>query len=359
MATQNIILVAGFNYENARNPTFLQSANNRMSRLLAKSKSSADLVFTLFDVGGGVIKQSKVDPKVGKRSWNEIKRFNSVTTANYSSFVTGKENVFDKNPSGVMSITDIYSFVQDIGAGSDKGTVTELSFFTHGFMGGPILVNSFEGTSFIGSASRDSDDKDARQVKDFIAPTMEPAALAKFTAAFADTSIVWIWGCVFNAAANRVLGRLFKSSKFRSTAPGKIKDTDKFTFDFSEDDPAPSPDDAFNNIVNLMLPGGKLSGRDYTVNVTFQKIKDSFERTMSRTYADKISKAILSGGIVFAALPGTGTDYEELDKNVRLPLMVVPTRMPPFSNNFSQSLLFYKTYLNIGFDPENRGYGAF
>jgi len=80
---------------------------------------------------------------------------------------------------------------------------------------------------------------------------------------------------------------------------------------------------------------------------------------LSETYADKISKAIPPGATTFAALPGTGTDYEELDKRIRFPWMVVPTRMPPFSNNFSQSLFFYKTYMNIGFDPENRGYGAF
>jgi len=354
MSIQNILLVAGFNYENARNPTFLQSCNNRMARLLEKSRSSTDMVFTLFDVAGGVIMQSQVDPKTKKRSWNEMQRFTGVTTANYSSFVTGKENRFDTNASGVMSITDVYKFVQTIGAGSDKGTVIELNFFSHGWMGGPILVNSIDAAPGDASKPRDPGDKDARRWKDFIAPNMDATALANFRAAFAATGIVWTWGCSFYRAAHIVLSQLFKTSKFRSTPPAKIKDTDKFTLDFSDDDPNP-----FNEIVNEILPGGKRSGRSYTVTVTFLRIKDAFDSLLSDNYSATIATVIPSGATTFGALPGTGADYEELDKNVRLPLMVVPTRMPPFSNDFSKSLLFYKNHMTVQFDPEHRGYGAF
>jgi hypothetical protein len=202
--------------------------------------------------GGGVIKQSKVDAKTSRRVWSDLQTFSRVTAANYSGFTTGEENTFNKNPSGVMSITDIYALIQGIGGGADKGTVIELSFFSHGFMGGPILVNSFDTTN--DPVIRDSDDKDARQSKDFQAPTMDAKALGNFKAAFADSAVVWIWGCVFNSAVNKVLGRLFKTSKFRSTPPGKLKDTEKFTLDFSEDNPKPSPDDDFNTIVGTILP---------------------------------------------------------------------------------------------------------
>jgi hypothetical protein len=231
MPNQNVVVVAGFNYENLKNPIFVQCANNRIARLLAASKSPKDLVFTLCDVGGGVIKQSKVDAKTGKRAWSDLQTFSKVTAANYSVFTTGKENAFNKNPSGVMSITDIYALIQGIGAGADKGTVTELSFFSHGFMGGPILVNSYDMSG--DPAARDPDDKDAREWKDFQAPTMDAKALGNFKAAFADSAVVWIWGCVFYSAVNKVLGRLFKTSKFRSTPPGKLKETDKFTLNFS------------------------------------------------------------------------------------------------------------------------------
>jgi hypothetical protein len=353
---QSVLLVAGFNYENLSNPIFLQCCNNRMAWLLAKSKRSVDMVFTLFDVGGGVIKQNKADPKTKKRSWTDLQTFTAVTTKNYSSFVTGTENRFDKNPEGIMSITDVYSFVQGVGAGAEKGTVIELSFFSHGWMGGPILVNSFDHAS---GDARDPNDKDARQWKDFKAPNMDATALAKFRAAFADNSIVWIWGCSFFRAAHLVLSQLFKTSKYRSTPPGKIQDTDTFTLDFSEDDPHPSQEDDFNTVVNSVLPGGRLSGRSYTITVTFSKIHDAFENQLTNSYSSKIANAIPAGGTVFGALPGTGSDYEANDKHIRLPLMRIPTRRPPYDNDFSRTLSFYRTYIGIALDPENRGYGTF
>lgn len=352
MSVENVLLVAGFNYENVRNPTFLQGCANRMARLLGKATSGADLVFTLFDVGAGVIQQSKTDPATKKRAWTELQRFSAVTTANYSSFVTGKENHFDTSPSGVMSITDVYQFVQAIGGGADHGTVTELSFFSHGWMGGPILVNSFEALSTV-PAKRDPNDKDARTFKDFVAPNMDDKAAGHFGAAFAATALVWIWGCSFARPAHIVLAELFKSSKYRSTPVGRIKDSDKFTLDFSVSTPTPTADD-LDAIVNIILPGGRRSGRSYTANVTFLDIKNAFDKQIANTYCAKMSAA--SGAKTFGALPGT---YADEEKNVRLPLMVVPTRKPPYDDNLTATLTFYKTYMGVKLDPENRGYGTF
>jgi hypothetical protein len=314
MPNQNVLLVAGFNYENI----LLQRCNNRMARLLAKSKSAADLTFTLFGVGGGVIRQNQADPKTRERSWTEKRRFTPVTAANYSSFVNGSENHFDKNPAGILSITDLYSFVQDIGAGADKGTVEELASSRMGEWVGSILVNSFDNLPRT-ALMRDPNDKDARQWKDFIAPNMDDKALANFHAAFTDTCIVWTWGCSF-FAPRTWCSQLFKTSKFRSTPLGKLRDTDSFILDFSEDNPHPSPTDDFNRVVNSLVPGGRLSGRNYTVTVTLSQIIDTFETQLSNTYASKVANATPSGGTTFAALPGTGADYE---------------------------------------DPENHGYGAF
>jgi hypothetical protein len=355
MAIQHVLLVAGFNYENAGNPVFLQCCNNRMTRLLSKSKSSDDLVFTLFDVGGGVIQQSKVDPVTKKRSWKVLQNLTAVTKANYSKFVTGEENQFDKNPSGVMSITDVYAFVQSIGAGPEKGTVLELSFFSHGFMGGPIIVNSFDHSG--SPTARDPNDKDGRRLKDFIAPNMDATALANFRGAFASPAVVWIWGCVFFRALNIILSQIFKTSKFRTTSPGKLKDADRFTLDFSEDDPHPSADDDFNTVVRIL--GGTPSKKSFTKTVSLLDIKTILDEKMTDAYAAAISRVMPAGVTVFAALPGTGTDYEELDKSVRLPLMLVPRRSPPYPNDFSRSVTFYKNYLDSALDPENHGYGAF
>lgn len=354
MTIQNVVLVAGFNYENDRNPVFLEGCNNRMARLLQKAKTSHDLVFTLFDVGGGVIKQSAADAKTKKRSWTTLNTFNPVTRANYSTFDVGTENHFDQNPSGTMSITDVYEFIQGLGAGSDPHSVVELSFFSHGWMGGPILVNSFDSTSNNPTQPRDHDDKDARIFKDFIAPNMDATALSNFRAAFAPTGIIWTWGCSFFRPIYLVLTLLFKTSKFRSTPPGKLKDTDQFTLDFLNDPPPPSRTDDFNAIVNDVLPGGRISGRSYVVTATFLQIKNMVRVRLDRTYSKKISVA--SGVTTFGALPGT---YAEQEKKVRLPLMVVPTRDPPQSANLTPDLKFYKTYMGVRLDPEGRGYGRF
>src|SRR5262249_193298 len=156
-----------------------------------------------------------------------------------------------------------------------KGTLQELSFFGHGWQGGPILVNSFDPTKSDPTQPRNADDKDARQFKDFIAPTMDTTQLANFRAAFASPAIVWICGSSFVRAAHIVLGRLFHSAKFRSTPAGTLKDTDSFTLDFSVDTPTPTVTD-LNTIKDSILPGGTLKGNDYTVTLSFLDIKNAF-----------------------------------------------------------------------------------
>ncbi len=354
MATQHFILVAGFNYENDKNPTFLQSCNNRMTRTLEKASAPESMIFTLFDVAGGTVTQSKVDPKTKRRGWTKLQTFTAVTRANYSSFKVGVENHFDTKPAGIMSITDVYKFVEDIGASSDKGTVEELNFFSHGWMGGPILVNSFDPTSDDPSQPRNPNDKDARIFKDFVPPTMDATALVNFNTAFAGDGFVWTWGCSFARAAHVVLSQLFKTSKYRTTPPAKIKDTDKFTLDFSEDAKTPSPTDDFNTIVNTLLPGGKKSGRSYTITVTFKQIKDLFHLELDSAYAAVLASSTNITGI--GAMPGT---YADTEKNVRLPQMLVPQRMPPYDDDLSATVKFYTTFMGMSLDPENRGYGQF
>jgi len=352
MAIEHRILVAGFNYENPSNPMFLQSCNNRMTRFLQKGPHPENMVFTLFDVAGGTLQQSKVDPKTKRRDWTKLKTFTPVTTANYSSFKVGQENHFDTKPAGVISVTDVYSFVQDIGNGADKGTVEELNFFSHGWMGGPILVNSFEDDAIAKTPKRDPNDKDAR-TKDFNDVNMNADARLKFNAAFSGTGFVWTWGCSFARVANIILSRLFSTPLFRRTPWGKLKDTDKFTLDFSDDAKPPSADDDFNAIVKL-LPGGRLSHNSYTVTVTLKQIKDLYLRMINATYT-----AVLSGqtGISsIGALPGT---YADGEKKVPLPQMIVPQSSPPYDDNLSRTIKFYTTYMAVFEDPENRGYGQF
>src|SRR5690606_7934274 len=107
--------------------------------------------------------------------------------ANYDVVKSGKETYyhFKNNQFTTMSIVDIYKTVQEIGKNEPKSLV-ELSFFSHGWMGGPILVNSFDdrqlhipvvGRIPVPNGFRDPDDRDPRTALDFIPPNMSPAAL--------------------------------------------------------------------------------------------------------------------------------------------------------------------------------------
>jgi hypothetical protein len=356
MALEHRILVAGFNYENPKNPMFLQCCNNRMTRFLEKSSHPDDLVFTLFDVAGGTVRQSRVDTKTKRRGWTDLPGFSfkTVTTANYSKFVVGNENHFDTNPDKIMSITDVYTFVQSIGTGTEKGTVEELNFFSHGWMGGPILVNSFDATANDPSKPRDPADKDARYLKDFIAPNMDATAILNFNAAFSGDGFVWTWGCSFARSLNVVLSRLFSTHLLKTTPLNKLKDTDKVTLDFSDDAKPPTPDDDFNVIVHSYFPGGKLSHNSYTITVTIKQIKELLQQRMGATYTAWLSNA--TGISSIGALPGT---YADGEKNVRLPQMVIPQRKPPYDDDLSRSVKFYITVAGATQDPENRGYGQY
>ena len=39
--------------------------------------------------------------------------------------------------------------------------------------------------------------------------------------------------------------------------------------------------------------------------------------------------------------------------------MVVPTRVPPYSDDFTRSIRFYRTYLRFRLDPEGRNYSRY
>src|SRR5205814_1820680 len=136
-----------------------------------------------------------------------------------------------------------YQAVRDIGASAtDKNTLIELSFFSHGWMGGPILVNSFDDRSTDPSGSpadlagltvRDPDDRDARAALDFIAPTMDAAALANFQNAFHPDGFVWIWGCAFPRLVHTLLTKIERNKNYKSSGVG---DETVFTFNNLETD---------------------------------------------------------------------------------------------------------------------------
>jgi hypothetical protein len=336
---RQIVLVAGFNYENP-NHKLDKYCINRIEHILNKrtgARKDASLTFTLFDVGAGVVKSFEVVG--GKREWVEKAKFTPVTSANY----TGK--VFNKDPAGVMSVTDVYDFVRAQGK-SMPGSVQELSFFSHGWVGGPILVNSFDSKPD-GSPERDPDDKDARRRKDFSAPNMDATAQAEFRDAFSVDGFTWVWGCVFIAPPFQVIHRMLKNKKYN---PSKVKDADTFKFDFSS-----AQATKFFYVDPIFFPARNADGTfPLSFEKSFAEIKEFLQRRIEATYCKSIAKATRRK--CFGALPGTYADYE---KNKTRPLMVVPRSSPPYDDNFLRYIKFYTSHLGINLDPENRGYGTY
>jgi hypothetical protein len=192
-----VVLVAGFDYEQ-KGVSFADISRNRMARLLKKAPA---LKIIFCDFESGEIRSSEVDPK-GKRSWKLVKSFTPINSANYTTI--GSRNVFNKNQTGTMSITDIYKLVQDIGK-NEPGTLIELSFFSHGWMGGPLLVNSDDPNP--NHPFRDANDRDPRIFKDFEPPNMMTLDKENFSKAFSTTGFTWVWGCAFADIFHQVIHR--------------------------------------------------------------------------------------------------------------------------------------------------------
>lgn len=336
---KRILLVAGFDYED---PSHLMNSycHNRIKRILRKkrgSESDPALSFTLFDVGAGKIRTFDVSGK--KRVWADQTTFTPVTAAdNY----TGR--TFNRNQSGRMSITDIYDFVRKQGR-SEPGTVHELSFFAHGWAGGPLLVNSFDNLP--ADTRRDPDDKDGRALKDFTEPNMDATGRSELAAAFAPAGFTWLWGCVFAAPPFQVLHRLLRDKLYKS---GKLKNDDLIELRYFTREHA----DKFFASDTIFFPERRGDGT-YALSFyrSFLEIKEFFQRMIDLSYCKRIAKA--TGRKCYGALPGTYSEYDK--KTSFLPLMLVP-RSSAYSANFSGQVNFYKRHMGITLDPEGRGYGT-
>ena len=356
MATLQVLIMAGFDYQGG-GVDFLSMAQNRRARLLA---ASSQLTVTIMDVGSGTTIVSEMTTNAAgtlTRQVTKTSTHSSVTAANYSTGL-GHHARFDKSQSGRMSITDLYAAVQAIGANkATAATLAEVSVFSHGFFGGPILVNSDDNS---GSATaRDADDKDARSQKDFAAPNMTAAQLAAFKGAFAPDAFWWNWGCTFTSSYRQVTHRFIHSPLHQRTPPGKLKDTDKVTFSFPEDMAQDIYGDDTTFFPQTKNVGGRNAGKfkDLTFDRTVKEIREFFKRGVADSYHAAVGKAanINARG----AFLGTYADYESNDKRIRLPLMEIPRSVAIFGTDFTGYIRMWTTDFGFSQDPEGHGYGVF
>jgi hypothetical protein len=354
-----VVLVAGYDYERG-GVDFEAIALNRMRLLIrrhqaAQRRAHASLSrlietaprFVLFDVKTGLVRQSVAAKPKGTRAWSEVARFQPVTSANYS----GGGLRFDTDHAGRLSITDVYEQVQTLGT-TDPRSLGELSFLSHGYVGGPILVNSWDNSA--SETDRDPNDKDARALKDFVGPTIDDKKRAAFQAAFASDGHAWMWGCAFYNGSRQVLHRVLSSGKYRTTRLGGVADDDVFEFRFARDDAVRFLRFFRDDRDHEFFPAvGTEAEFPVTFRRTFEEVKTYLSRHLD-TYCQRL--AVAAQVPCFGALTGTYADYE---KEVALPVMVVPTRKPPYSDDFTRYVQFYTTYLGVTLDPEGRHYGRY
>jgi hypothetical protein len=347
------ILVAGIDYE-FKGVDFRLFSDNRMKRIMLANKKKDDLTFMIFDFKKGEVFTNKVTYPGGKQTENKStlspSPFTPLTRANFDRFVVAGEThfKFKDGQHGTMSILDIYKAVQKIGTDSPN-TLMELSFFSHAYMGGPILVNSFDDSTMnflLGTGTipfplpanmRDPDDMDPRGTKDFIAPTMDATALTDFQNAFDPNGHIWIWGCAFPRLVHEILYKIEHNPSYKDSGLG-----DDVIFKITN----------FNNSQAELLErallvelGGPFPDKK-KIEIKFKFLKYFFCKVTVASYSHKIaeqSKVKTYGGVM-----GTYSEYD----TGHLALMRVE---PSFTRHFT----FYKNYLGFNFDPEGRWYGEY
>ena len=155
--------------------------------------------------------------------------------------------------------------------------------------------------------------------------------------------VVWLWGCNFNKAFLIIFAAMRRSGKYKS---GGLKDSVKFTLGFQEEKKrTPTQQDlqhliftqVWENLGNTGSPPLKSGLISFRVNMTFEDIKAAFIlNALENTFSQQA--AVLLGITVIGALPGTYSDYEKGGNK----LMLVPRRKPPYDDNFSSIISFYK-----------------
>lgn len=352
------IFVGGMDYEFS-GVDFRIFCDNRLKRIQAANTAKKDLKFQIFDVRRGevVVNETTYPKGVKTEKVTKTKPFDALSRANFNAAATpsgGTHYTFKERQDKAMSILDIYDAVQKVGTG-DPGTLRELSIFSHAWMGGPILVNSYDDRTghfdvpmpmglppvtmpyTVAGTARDPDDKDPRAQYDFIPPTMDAAALVNFQKAFHPDGIIWIWGCGFPRLVHEILHKIEHNSVYKKAGLG---DAVEFTFTNLSNDHI----DLLEKVLKPLI--GAFPDRKKVV-VKFKFLKYFFCVVTTSSYSHQLARN--SKVKVFGAVMGT---YAEYDTTGPLPLMSI-------FNGFGAHFDFYENYLGFKYDAEGRHYGAY
>lgn len=287
---EEIVLVAGWDYSGGSD--FTRYAKARRDELydgvsygtgVKKTVTKLvndDTIVTMFDFKSG----NRIRWIKGRNGWHKMDEVLQGTVATHTSGnYDDSANLIKRRDYDSISITHIYDYVAAIGATAPE-SIKSFDMFSHAWDGGPILVNTYQETSYSSgalSAQRDPKDKDGR-TKDF--DSINFPLLGDFKNAFSLYAEIKIWGC-------RAV------EDYRSLIRAAQKQTDpkvKFKIKY----------------------GGS------TVEITAEQIKQYFVNVFPESYMGKMASAI--GLSIYGAPPGMGAnlrsvgkrDYMYVDKNI-------------------------------------------
>jgi hypothetical protein len=142
-----------------------------------------------------------------------------------------------------------------------------------------------------------------------------------------------------------------RSPEFRVKRMGEHRDTDTFTISANN-----SFAEKYYDVDRSFFPADK---RETTFRRTLSEIRRYLERGLVNTYA---SRAAADTGVECrAGYLGTYSTYERSYAGHYAPnrVMVIPRNSTVYGDNFTTTVNFYKHYMNIPEDPEDRGYARF
>jgi hypothetical protein len=309
-----------------------------------------------------------------------------------------------------LSITNLYHSVR----GAPPGSVLEVSIFSHGWVSGPVLVNTFDseetldvnGVTFL---MRTDTDFDGRDRTDFLPhmgedPTKDSSAdkiksggkdaLAQFVAAFTpEKGTFRVFGCnvqdkivfvgtdgipednlrqstVFQVL-HQAFGRHLRSGE-TSALVKKLRKGDSpdgaLTLDMGQEFVNEAQRDALqppnHHTHDPIHTAAELLPIHYSIDASFFQL--STDKVLARTWEEILSFVARRTKIVYAfkagvafgqtgvsshgAVPGTGGDFFR-DEELKLTMMNVPTR------DWGDNIRFFKIYMGV--PPDEFNYGIF
>ena len=366
---KHYIYVAGHDYA-YKGVDFSQFAWARMARQAAKDTSKEDRDFIIFDIRTGSIDTFQHRFPGGKLRKKQIGQrvFTPLKKSHFHEWQdAGGETHYSllNDQRGMLGIMEVYAAVRRIGI-NHPGTLMELSFFSHAWSGGPILVNSTddrmvtrpavpprtvqvpagpfippvpvtipgvpETVVSLNGIERDPDDFDPREI-DFWSPNMSVDGKKDFRAAYHPSGFNWSWGCAFPSNVHYILRQVQRHKRYRESG---LKDDVVFTFTSLGREHA----EHISQILSLTISNHN------NVTLTFGQIRDYIRRQTLATWTRAL--AVASERIAYGGLIGTYSVYD----TGKEPLMHVE---PSFKAHFT----FYKNYLGIDRDQEGRNYGLY